>query len=190
LNYKGLFNRVMMLLSSPAKAWEEISGEDRQLVMMEFVYPLIALAGLSVLIGVLVDVGWSTPENYQEAMTQCAGVAVSLFGGFYLSSYLVNLVGVKLAELKDRLSLAQQFTGYSLVVVLVLQIIYGLLPDFLILVVLLSFYTIYIVWEGADKLMHVEEQNRLRYTIVVSAILLVCPLLIQVVFNKLTVMLN
>ena len=61
----------MLLISSPAKAWEEISLESRQLVMIEFVYPLIALAGLSVFIGVLFDVGWSSPENYQEAMTQC-----------------------------------------------------------------------------------------------------------------------
>lgn len=180
----------MQLISSPAKAWEEISSEDRQKVMLDFVYPLIALAGLSVLIGVLVEVGWSKPENYQEAMTQCCAVAVSLFGGFFLSAYLINQTGMKLAGLRDNLPLAQQFTGYSLVVVFLLQIIYGILPDFLILVVLFSFYTIYIVWEGAEVLMHVDERNRLRYTIISSVILLVCPWLIQFVFNKLTVMLN
>ena len=38
--------------------------------------------------------------------------------------------------------------------------------------------------------MHVDERNRLRYTIISSVILLVCPWLIQIVFNKLTVMLN
>ncbi len=180
----------MLLISSPAKAWEEISLESRQLVMIEFVYPLIALAGLSVFIGVLFDVGWSSPENYQEAMTQCCAVAVSLFGGFYLSAYLINQIGVKVEGLADNLPLAQQFTGYSLVVVLLLQIIYGILPDFLILVVLLSFYTIYIVWEGADTLMHVNENNRLRFTTLASIVLLVCPWLILVLFNKLTVLLN
>ena len=97
---------------------------------------------------------------------------------------------MKLAGLRDNLPLAQQFTGYSLVVVFILQIIYGILPDFLILVVLFSFYTIYIVWEGANVLMHVDEKDRLRYTIISSVILLVCPWLIQIVFNKLTVLLN
>ncbi|MBR3718131.1 MAG: DUF1282 family protein, partial [Bacteroidaceae bacterium] len=95
MNYNSLFKRIMLLISSPAKAWEEITLESRQLVMKEFVYPLIALAGLSVFIGVLFDVGWSSPDNYQEAMTQCCAVAVSLFGGFYLSAYLVNQIGVK-----------------------------------------------------------------------------------------------
>jgi len=180
----------MQLISSPAKAWEEISFEDRQKVMVDFVYPLIALAGLSVLIGVLYEVGWSEPDNYQEAMTQCCAVAVSLFGGFYLSAYLINQMGVKLIGMRDDLPLVQQFTGYSMVIVLLLQIIYGILPDFLILVVLFSFYTIYIVWEGADALMHVDEKNRLRYTVLSSLIILLCPWLIQVVFNKLTVLLN
>ena len=180
----------MLLISSPAKAWEEISLESRQLVMVEFVYPLIALAGLSVFVGVLFEVGWSSPENYQEAMTQCCAVAVSLFGGFYLSAYLINQVGVKLSGLADNLPLAQQFTGYSLVVVLLLQIIYGILPDFLILVILLSFYTVYIVWEGASALLHADEKNRFQFTALASFILLACPWLIQVVFNKLTILLN
>jgi hypothetical protein len=117
-------------------------------------------------------------------------VAVSLFGGFYLSAYLVNQIGVKLVGLADNLPLAQQFTGYSLVVILLLQIIYGILPDFLIVLVLLSFYTIYIVWEGAEVLLHVEENNRMRFTVLASLVLLACPWLIQVIFNKLTVLLN
>ena len=42
MNYKELFNRVVMLISSPAKAWEEIVGEeDKKKVMGAFVYPMI-----------------------------------------------------------------------------------------------------------------------------------------------------
>ena len=44
----------MKLISSPAKAWEEISmEEDRRKVFMAFVYPMIGLCGLSVFIGSL-----------------------------------------------------------------------------------------------------------------------------------------
>ena len=44
----------MLLISSPAKAWEEIRlEEDRRKVFTAFVYPMIGLCGLSVFIGSL-----------------------------------------------------------------------------------------------------------------------------------------
>ena len=55
MNYKELFNRVVMLISSPAKAWEEIVGEvDKKKVMGAFVYPMIGFCGLSVFIGTFI----------------------------------------------------------------------------------------------------------------------------------------
>ena len=49
----------MKLISSPAKAWEEISmEEDRRKVYIAFVYPMIGLCGLSVFVGSLLTNGW------------------------------------------------------------------------------------------------------------------------------------
>ena len=74
----------MKLISSPAKAWEEISmEEDRRKVFMAFVYPMIGLCGLSVFIGSLLTNGWGGPQSFQIAMTNCCAVAVALFGGYF-----------------------------------------------------------------------------------------------------------
>ena len=55
MNYKELFNRVVSLISTPAKAWSEISIEtDGKKVLGEFVYPMIGLCGLSVFIGTFI----------------------------------------------------------------------------------------------------------------------------------------
>ena len=82
-----------MLISSPAKAWEEISLEqDRRAVMTTFVYPMIAFCGLSVFIGRLIGVGWGGAA-LQLAMTNCCAVFVALFGGFFLIAYLTNQYG-------------------------------------------------------------------------------------------------
>lgn len=55
MNYKDLFNRVVLLISSPAKAWAEINTEeDRRKVLGTFVYPMIGLCGLSVFIGTFI----------------------------------------------------------------------------------------------------------------------------------------
>ena len=138
----------MSLISSPAKAWEEIRlEEDRRKVFVAFVYPMIGLCGLAVFIGSLLADGWGGPQT-------------------------------------------QQFAGYALVVSFLLKIITGLLPDFSIIGWLLQFYIVYVVWEGAPIVMQVEEKNRLRFTILSSLLLILCPAVIQFVFNKLTAILN
>ena len=97
MNYKELFNIAMKLISSPAKAWEEISmEEDRRKVFMAFVYPMIGLCGLSVFIGSLLTNGWGGPQSFQIAMTNCCAVAVALFGWLLLAAYAINEMGVRM----------------------------------------------------------------------------------------------
>ncbi|MBP6935870.1 Yip1 family protein [Bacteroides sp.] len=181
----------MLLISSPAKAWEEIRlEEDRRKVFVTFVYPMIGLGGLSVFIGSLLTYGWGGPQSFQIAMTMCCAVAVALFGGYFLAAYAINEMRVKMLGMQSDIPLAQQFAGYAMVVVFVLQIIIGLLPDFRIIGWLLQFYTVYVVWEGADTLMQVDENKRLRFTMLTSILLIVCPAVIQFVFGKLTTILN
>ena len=97
---------------------------------------------------------------------------------------------IKMFGMTNDIPLAQQFAGYALVVTFLLHIVTGLLPDFSIIGWLLQFYIVFVVWEGARVVMLVEEKNRLRYTIFSSILLILCPAVIQVVFNKLTAILN
>ena len=191
MDYKELFKIAMSLISSPAKASEEIRlEEDRRKVFVAFVYPMIGLCGLAVFIGSLLANGWGGPQSFQIAMTQCCAVAVALFGGYFLAAYAINQLRVQMFGMSDDISLTQQFAGYALVVTFLLKIITGLLPDFSIIGWLLQFYIVYVVWEGAPIVMQVEEKNRLRFTILSSLLLILCPAVIQFVFNKLTAILN
>ena len=191
MNYKELFKISMSLISSPAKAWEEISmEEDRRKVFMAFVYPMIGLCGLSVFIGSLLTNGWGGPQSFQIAMTNCCAVAVALFGGYFLAAYAINEMGIKMFGMHANMPLVQQFAGYALVVPFLLQIVTGLLPDFRIIAWLLQFYIVYVVWEGVPVLMGVEEKQRLKYTLLSSVLLILCPAVIQIVFNRLTAILN
>lgn len=191
MNYKELFHIALQLISSPARAWEEIRlEEDRRKVFTSFVYPMIGLCGLSVFIGSLWTMGWGGPQSFQYAMTQCCAVAVSLFGGYFLAAYLINGLRVRMLMTDSDIPLTQQFAGYALVVLFVLKIIICILPDFRIISWLLQFYIVYVVWEGSAKMMQVEEKDRLRFTILSSILLIACPTAIEWIFTKLTVMLN
>lgn len=181
----------MKLVSSPAKAWEEISmEEDRRKVHIAFVYPMIGLCGLSVFIGSLLTNGWGGPQSFQIAMTHCCAVAVALFGGYFLASYTINEMGVRMFGMSSNLPLIQQFAGYALVVPFLLRIVTGLLPDFIVIAWLLQFYIVYVVWEGIPIMVKVEEKQRLKYTLLSSVLLILCPTVIQIVFNRLTAVLN
>lgn len=191
MNYKELFHIAMLLISSPARAWEEIRlEEDKRKVFISFVYPMIGLCGLSVFIGSLLVKGWGGPQSFQYAMTQCCAVAVSLFGGYFLAAYLINGLRVRMFMMDNDIPLTQQFVGYALVVPFLLKIIIGILPDFNIIALLLQFYIVYVVWEGSAVLMKVAEKDRLRFTILSSILLIVCPAVIEFIFNKLTLVLN
>lgn len=188
MNYKELFNRVVLLISSPAKAWEVIKEEGSKKVQGEFVYPLIGLCGLSVFIGTFIG-NTAGASAFQIAMTRCCATFVSLFGGFFLSSYLTNLLGGKMLSRGDETEQTQLFVGYSMVVVFVLEIISGLFA-ISILHWILQFYTVFIVYEGARTLMRVDERNMTRYSLAVSVIVIVCPSLIGMIFNKLSLILS
>lgn len=157
---------------------------------MAFVYPMIGLCGLSVFIGSLLTNGWGGPQSFQMAMTNCCAVAVALFGGYFLAAYVINELGVRMFGMQADAPLVQQFAGYALVVLFLLQIVIGILPDFLIIAWLLQFYTVYVVWEGVPVMMKVEEKQRLKYTLMMSVLLIVCPTLIRWVFFRLTTILN
>lgn len=191
MNYKELLNITLRLISSPAQAWEEIRlEEDRRKVFTAFVYPMIGLCGLSVFIGSLLALGWSGPQSFQYAMTKCCAVAVALFGGYFLAAYLINLGAVRFFCMADNLPRVQQFAGYAMVLIFLLRIVLGILPDFQIIAMLLQFYTVYVIWEGCVRLLQVTEANRLRFTLLASVLLIVCPMLIEWAFNKLTIVLN
>lgn len=189
MNYKDLFNRVVLLISSPAKAWAEIECEENQKqVLSMFVYPLIGLCGLSVFVGTFIG-NTAGVSAFQIAMTRCCATFVSLFGGFFLASYLSNMLGKQMLERDDQMELNQQFVGYAMVVTFVLDIISGLF-SLSILHWILQFYTVLVVYEGARSLMDVEEKFLTRYSLIVSIIVIVCPALIAVVFDKLSLVLN
>jgi len=191
LNYQEIFKIALLLISSPARAWEEIRlQEDRRKVLVGFVYPLIGLSALSVFIGSLFTHGWGDAQSYQIAMTNCCISAVALFGGYFLASYIITEVGTKVFGLQRDPILSQQLAGYSLVVTFFTSIVTGVFPSFHFIGIILQFYIIYIVWEGTAILVGITGNGRLRYTLMASITLLICPFLIQLIFNKLLFLFN
>ena len=188
MNYKDLFKRVIALISSPAKVWEEISREEDSVKCWEHLFIHDRLMWFIVFIGTFIG-NTEGVAAFQIAMTRCCAIFVSLFGGYFLAAYAIDQLGKKLLGREDQYELNQQFVGYSMVVTFVLDIVSGLF-SISILHWILQFYTVFVVFEGARTLMKVNEEKLTRYTLIASVIIIVCPALIAAVFNELSVILN
>ena len=140
--------------------------------------------------GELISKGWSGPESLKIAMTRCCVVAVALFGGYFLAAYGINELRMRLYGMDRDIMLCQQFAGYALVVTFIIWFVNGILPDFAIFGWIFQFYILYVVWEGAPIMIKIEENKRFQFTILSSLLLLICPVLIEFIFDKLTKILN
>lgn len=189
MNYKELFHKILGLLSAPGKAWEEICTEsERNNILTGFVYPLIGVCGLAEFAGTFIERGIS-PDVFQYALQSCCAVAVALFGGFFLASYLLERMGQRWFGLSCSRERMQAFTGYSMVVIFVLDTICPFFP-IAILRWLLQLYTLFIVFEGARRYLDVKDTKLTSYTLVATILILLSPALIEFIFNKLSVILN
>ena len=186
MQYQTLLKRIVTLISSPAKAWEEIVHQDVRSVFMDFVYPMIGLCGLSALIGALFNYGWSGPESFQKAMMDCCAVAVSLFGGYFMAAFFMNEVGVHFLHMQNRLALSRHFVGYAMVVYLLVQLVVGILPNLKGIGLVCQVYMVYVIWEGAPIVMKVKDNKRLSYTLICAALVYGCPTVIRIVFDYLS----
>ena len=186
MDYKELFRRLIAIIASPRKAWVEITAESpRKDVTSTFVYPLVALGGLVVLLGKLIDEGMKR-MTFHDAMMDICGYCIALFGGFFLASYLVDMVAQKYLKHSSDMPLANLFVGYTMGVVFVADMLVVLFPQFFIFKWVLLLYVCYIVWEGSEVIVGVDEERRLVYMGMVSAIVVFSPTIINMLFNSLS----
>lgn len=189
LNYKDLLSRTLFILSSPAKAWEQIASEDdAKSVLPAFVYPLIGLCGVCEFIGTFFGKEF-IPDVFQLALTHCCAVAVALFGGFFLSSYLIEKMLQKWFATTLSKDMITVFVAYSMTVKFVLDMLSSLLSLKLLLVIL-QIYTLFVVFEGTRRFLKIREDKVTLFTLVATIIILLCPSIIELVFNKLSVTLR
>jgi hypothetical protein len=184
--YRELFRQVIFLFSQPGKAWKELveredSGDE---FLTKFVYPLMGLGAASVFVGALFT---RESINVGLAVKSSVNAVFSLFGGFFMSSWLLNKIWTNYLGREDDLRLWRQFVGYSSVAMFVVYIVFPLIPLLPLFeytfprVMILSVATMYVVWEGVSPFMKIGEKIRLRFTLLVSAVIVLLPELIRVI---------
>lgn len=182
--FKDVFKCVIALISQPAKAWEVLSKEeteDNEKFFANYIYPLIALVAIAAFLGIL----FTRKEfDVELALKSSVRALVSALGGFFLGAYILNeLWGSVFKREKDN-KLCQRFVGYASALSFALAIVLALLPEFFFLKIFVL-YTVYIIWEGAAPYMQIEDNERMKFVGISSAVVLLTPWVIEIVLGML-----
>lgn len=177
--YKDIFKWVIMIISQPAKAWKELreKEETNEVFLSRFIYPLIGLLTVIAFLGILF-----TRKEFDVELALKASIRtlVASFGGFFLSSYLLNEIWNGFFKREKDNPLWLRFVGYSSSLMFALNAVLMLIPEFFFLRVFIL-YTFYIVWEGAPIYMQVSDDERLKFVVISTSLILITPYLIEIV---------
>jgi len=185
VDFKKLFLRLWRLLVSPRQEWEAIREESpRPDMLMTFFFPLTCCCGLAVLLGRLLREGFGSAfmSGFAEAVVACLGLVVA----FYLSMAVVGWAAPRYLHMETDRRDTTLLVGYSFAVVFALTLLVGLFPAWVMFKWVLQFYVVYVVWVGADVMLQIGEDRRMTFSLMVSAVILLVPFLIQTIFNKLS----
>lgn len=181
--YKEIIKWVIAIVSQPAKAWHVLAKKEQsqEEFLSRFIYPLIGLVTVAAFIGIL----FTRKEfDFELALKSAIRTFVSTFGGFYLGSYVLNEMWQGLFKRKKDLQLWLRFVGYTSSLMFALSIILTLLPEFFFLRIFVL-YTFYIIWEGAEPYMQVEEKERMKFVTWTTVIVLGAPFVIEFLLTML-----
>lgn len=187
MKMKQLLRNVGLLITQPAMTWKFVSRMgNRNAMMREFLYPMIMLACIATFLGKMFDSGFSVESIYPTIM-RVVEVFFTLFCTYHLSAFLVAKLSVKYIDNDVNRTKTDVFSGYSMVVVMLLDICLGLFPSSMIIAWIAQFYTVKIVWDGAAVLLRIPEEKRLGYTMLVSLFIIIIPVILGKVFSLLLV---
>ena len=173
--FKDIIQTIFFLIVSPRKGWKQIIDKEvsHQDFINNFLFPIFGFVAITTFVG-----GMWLAENsgIHWALKLSIAVVTALFGG-------LNELFPKFG-LDKKLNKAQQFAGYSSVVLYVLFFVMPLLSEFTLLW-LVVIYTIYIVYAGADEFLRIAENKRVSFTVIASLLVVLLPLIIKILLELL-----
>lgn len=172
---KKIIINISLLLISPEKGWLKMRKDSykHEEFMSNFLFPLFGLASLTAFIGGL----WIDGGGLQYALKLAIFVMSGLFGGFYLSSLLIAEMMPKYGAIKDK-NMAQQFVGYSSIIVYLLFLVMPFLGG-LKWIWLLSLASFYVIYPGSRHFLDIYGIKGYRFSTIALLSIVLLPILIN-----------
>ena len=174
MQYQQLFKRAFNLIRHTRKEWQSIVDEEKnsESVINNFVLPMVGLCALTAFLGILFQ-----GKGFEKALVSAIRSLGKTFGGVYLSFFILQ-ESAKYFGLERNKVRFLQLTGYSFVIIFVIDLIVNLIPELFFLPIL-KLYIFYIVWEASELILKIKEEKRSQFVISASLLILISSYIIE-----------
>lgn len=180
--FKRIVHIISRLILRPAEGWRELDIiEEQSHFLRRFFYPLIAFVSAFSFVAVFFS---HKSFDVELAFKHLMLTFCMLFGGLYLSAFLLSEITRKFFGGEKDFSLFIRFSGYSYSLLYVVIMVVALLPELVYLYVA-ALYTAVIAWEGSRNYLCVEADKQVKFTVAASIVLLLSPYVVVVVLKAL-----
>lgn len=172
---KEIILKIFQIITNPEASWEKLSThESHDSFINRYLHPIFGVISLTSFVGGL----WIVPDgNLQTALKSAIISLVTVYGGYYIASYILNEFLPRFNIPKDEPKV-QQFVGYSSALIYALFIALPFLSDFFILWIF-ALYTVYIVYTGYGVYIVGKDEHRMNFTGVAATSILLTPAVIN-----------
>lgn len=180
----GIWKNILLVILSPRVGWEDVNVGGvltHQLLKYGF-YPLLAALGVASFMPMLYD---HTITLSMSVMMAIINVS-SYFFSYYIVNYLLGGFYPALVKTKGAMARLNDFILYSLIYLVMLEIIHNVLPIDFTPIFFLMTYLVWIVNQGSHYL-EIEKGKENQYIIVASAMLILTPVVITKLLGMLVV---
>jgi hypothetical protein len=120
-----------------------------------------------------------TQFSFEVALKGAIRRLLSVFGSFYLSSYLLKMLLEKFYDKERSLHRCQQFIGYASSLLYVVTALCSLLPSDFFFMHIFVLYAVIIIYEGVIPYMGIEESRRNILTAVTFFMIIIIPFMLD-----------
>lgn len=177
--FKKIVTLIVRIISKPEDSWHMLSTKkDHESFLNHYLYPIFGLVALTSFVG---GMWFVSGGNLQVALKSSIIDIVTVYGGYYIGSYILNETLPRFGIPKNEPQV-QQFVGYASALMYALFIILPFLSDFFVLW-LFAFYTAYIVHTSYGVYIVGKEESRMHFTGVATAAILLTPAIIKLILS-------
>lgn len=179
-----IWKNILLLIVSPKVGWEEVNvgGIATNRILRVAFFPLLAVLAVTAFVPMCYDKTITLSVSLMMAIIQfssyffCYHIVCYLLGGFY----------PELVKTKGASARLHELTLYSLIYLVLLEIIHNVLPIDFTPIFFLMTYLIWIINRGAHY-MGLDKPKEVWFIIVASALILLTPVVITKLLSMLIV---
>jgi hypothetical protein len=174
MNFNAIFKRAIALITKPKDEWATIKSESLTIKDLYLNYAIIlyAIPSAALLIGMII-----AGAPFTMALVWAIFLYVLTIGVLFLIGLLIEVIGAQFGGTKDMIS-SQKLAVFSLTPYALIGIIF-ILPlgrfygsgGIFYLVMLVSLYSFYIMYLGAQELKGITAQDKLIPLVIIMAVI-------------------